>query len=189
MPQQADQLPDKIYACVGGGSNALGMFLPFLDYPQIELVGVEAGGKGVNTEQHAVRINKGSVGVAQGYKTYFRQNDDGQMLPTHSIAAGLDYIGISPILSYLADQKRIRFTHALDEEVLAAALLLIKKEGIIPALESSHAIAKVIEEAPKLSKDQVILFNLSGRGDKDIFNFAEAVHDQKWIEFLKSKII
>lgn len=186
MPVIASRLPDRIYACVGGGSNALGIFLPFLTDSTIELVGVEAGGKGVESGLHASRIGYGSVGVAQGYQTYFLQNDEGQMQPTHSISAGLDYIGISPILSYLADEKRVRFTNAKDEEVLEAALLCIKTEGIIPALESSHALAAIIKEAPLLSKDKILLWNLSGRGDKDIFNFADAVHDQKWIEFLQS---
>lgn len=188
MPQIANRLPDKIYACVGGGSNALGIFLPFLNQAGIEFIGVEAGGKGVESTEHAVRIGPGTVGVAQGYQTYFLQTDEGQMRPTHSIAAGLDYIGISPILSYLADEKQVRFTYALDKDVLSAAQLLIRKEGIIPALESSHALAAAFCEAPHLSKETIVLINLSGRGDKDIFNFAEAVQDTKWIEFLKKKI-
>jgi tryptophan synthase beta chain len=188
MPKIAGRLPDKIYACVGGGSNALGIFLPFVENADVELIGVEAGGKGLESGKHAIRIGPGSIGVAQGYKTYFLQNEEGQMQHTHSIAAGLDYIGISPILSCLADSKRVKFENACDEEVIEAAKLLIKKEGIIPALESSHAIAAVLREAPKMSKDEIILFNLSGRGDKDIFNFAEALDAKEWFAFLKSKV-
>lgn len=184
----ANRLPDKVYACVGGGSNAVGMFLAFLDDANVELVGVEAGGKGVETGRHAARFAGGEVGVAQGYKTYFLQNEEGQMLHTHSVSAGLDYIGVSPILSYLHDQERIRFEYAVDEEVIEAARLLIRQEGIIPALESSHAVAHAIKEAPKMGKDEIILVNLSGRGDKDIFNMAEALGDEKWNQFLKKKV-
>ncbi|MGK5091212.1 tryptophan synthase subunit beta [Deltaproteobacteria bacterium TL4] len=187
MQALTGRLPDRIYACVGGGSNACGMFIPFLDDDAVELVGVEAGGLGIETGKHAVRFAGGRVGVAQGYKTYFLQNEEGQMQPTHSIAAGLDYIGVSPILSYLHDLKRIRFESATDEEVVEAARLLIRKEGIIPALESSHALAGIFREAGALSKDQILLVNLSGRGDKDIFNMAEALSDKNWKEFLKKK--
>ena len=183
------KLPDRIYACVGGGSNASGIFLPFLDDNTVELVGVEAGGHGLESGEHAARFYGGTVGVAQGYKTYFFQDDEGQMMHTHSIAAGLDYIGVSPILSHLHDQKRIRFTAATDAAVISATKLLIRTEGIIPALESGHAFAAVIEEAPHIPDGTQVLINLSGRGDKDIFNIAEAVGDEKWQEFLKAKVM
>ena len=181
------KLPDRIYACVGGGSNASGIFLPFLDDNTVELVGVEAGGHGLESGEHAARFYGGTVGVAQGYKTYFFQDDEGQMMHTHSIAAGLDYIGVSPILSHLHDQKRIRFTAATDAAVISATKLLIRTEGIIPALESGHAFAAVVEEVPQIPDGTQVLINLSGRGDKDIFNIAEAVGDEKWQDFLKAK--
>ncbi|MBT5794038.1 MAG: tryptophan synthase subunit beta [Deltaproteobacteria bacterium] len=183
------KLPDKIYACVGGGSNASGVFLPFLEDTEVELVGVEAGGHGLDSGQHAARFSGGTVGVAQGYKTYFFQDDEGQMMHTHSIAAGLDYIGVSPILSHLHDQKRIRFTSAADDVVISATKLLMRTEGIIPALESAHAFAAVVEEAPDIPDGTQVLINLSGRGDKDIFNIAEAIGDEKWDEFLRTKAL
>ena len=179
--------PDRIYACVGGGSNASGMFIPYLEDKSVELIGVEAGGFGIDSGHHAARFSGGKVGVAQGYKTYFFQNNEGQMLNTHSIAAGLDYIGVSPILSHLYDKKRVRFTSAKDDAVVNATKLLIRTEGIIPALESSHAFAGVIDEADRIPKGSQVLINLSGRGDKDIFNIAEAICDEKWIEFLIKK--
>jgi len=187
MLKKNGRLPDRIYACVGGGSNASGIFLPFLDDKAVELIGVEAGGRGLESGEHAARFYGGTVGVAQGYKTYFFQDDEGQMLHTHSIAAGLDYIGVSPILSHLHDQKRIRFTAATDDAVISATKQLIRTEGIIPALESGHAFAAVIEEAPSIPDGTQVLINLSGRGDKDIFNIAEAIGDKKWQEFLKAK--
>ena len=187
MLKKNGRLPDRIYACVGGGSNASGIFLPFLDDKAVELIGVEAGGRGLESGEHAARFYGGTVGVAQGYKTYFFQDDEGQMLHTHSIAAGLDYIGVSPILSHLHDQKRIRFTAATDDAVISATKQLIRTEGIIPALESGHAFAAVIEEAPSIPDGTQVLINLYGRGDKDIFNIAEAIGDKKWQEFLKAK--
>ena len=187
MLDSTGKLPDLIYACVGGGSNASGIFLPFLDDESVELVGVEAGGKGVDTGSHAARFYSGNVGIAQGYKTYFFQDEEGQMLHTHSIAAGLDYIGVSPILSHLHDEKRIRFTATADDAVISATKHLIRTEGIIPALESSHAFASVIEEASHIPEGSQVLINLSGRGDKDIFNIAEAIGDKKWEEFLRQK--
>ena len=180
--------PDIIYACVGGGSNASGMFIPFLEDKSVELVGVEAGGRGLDSGEHAARFSGGTVGVAQGYKTYFFQDTEGQMLNTHSIAAGLDYIGVSPILSYLHDKKRVRFTFAKDDDVISATKLLIRTEGIIPALECSHAFAAVIAEANRIPDGSTVLINLSGRGDKDIFNIAEAIGDEKWMDFLRSKV-
>lgn len=189
MLSKVGRLPNRVYACVGGGSNALGIFQGFLGDPEVELVGVEAGGEGLESGRHASRLSSedGSVGVAQGYKTYFLQNDDGQMLETHSVAAGLDYIGVSPILASYHEQGRIRFEASTDKEVLEATRLTMKKEGIIPALESAHALACVFREAPQMSTDDVILVNLSGRGDKDIFTIADALGDESWKRFIATK--
>jgi len=187
MQEQAGRLPDRVYACVGGGSNASGIFLPFLEDEEVSLVGVEAGGHGIETGEHAARFAGGSVGIAQGYKTYFFQNTEGQMQHTHSIAAGLDYIGVSPILSHLHDQGRVRFCASDDDSVIEATKLLIRREGIIPALESSHAFAGLIGEADQIEDGEIILVNLSGRGDKDIFNIAEAMQDEKWQQFIREK--
>ncbi len=182
------RLPQRVYACVGGGSNALGLFTGFLDDP-VELVGVEAGGHGLDTGQHASRLcgADASVGVAQGYKTFFLQDGDGQMRETHSIAAGLDYVGVSPILAHLKELGRARFAVATDREVLEAADLVMRKEGLIPALESAHAFVQAFKEAPQLSKTDSIIINLSGRGDKDIFTIAEAFGDPGWKEFIQQK--
>ena len=182
------KLPARVYACVGGGSNALGIFSGFLDDP-VSLVGVEAGGEGLETGRHASRLasNDGSVGVAQGYKTWFLQDGDGQMKETYSVAAGLDYVGVSPILASYRERGRIRFEAATDSEVLDAMALTIRKEGLIPALESAHAFAWAFKEAPDLSGDDIILINQSGRGDKDIFTIADAFVDQKWQKFIQKK--
>jgi tryptophan synthase beta chain len=182
------RLPLRVYACVGGGSNALGIFSDFLADP-VELIGVEAGGQGLETGHHAARLasGDGSVGVAQGYKTYFLQDSDGQMKETHSVAAGLDYVGISPILAFLQKEGRVRFEATTDLEVLEALSLTIKKEGLIPALESAHAFAQAFKEAPHLSKEDIVLINMSGRGDKDIFTVADAFSDLEWREFIKEK--
>ncbi len=182
------KLPARIYACVGGGSNALGIFKSFLDDP-VDLVGVEAAGKGLETGQHASRLSSkdASVGVAQGYKTYFLQDDDGQMKETHSVAAGLDYVGVSPILANFAEKGRIRFEAATDKDVVDALSLTIQKEGLIPALESAHAFAQAFKEAPDMSREDIVLINQSGRGDKDIFTVADAFGDPKWQEFIKGK--
>jgi tryptophan synthase beta chain len=181
-------LPKRIYACVGGGSNALGIFKAFLDDP-VELVGVEAGGKGLTTGRHASRLasKDGSIGVAQGYKTFFLQDDDGQMKETHSVAAGLDYVGVSPILSALKEQGRIRVEAATDQEVIDALSLTLKKEGLIPALESAHAFVQAFKEAGRLGRDESIIINQSGRGDKDIFTIADAFDDPSWKEFIRDK--
>ena len=189
MLQRINRLPNRVYACVGGGSNALGIFSGFLADRDVELVGVEAGGEGLDTQKHASRLASahGSVGVAQGYKTYFLQNDDGQMLETHSVAAGLDYIGVSPILAAHYEQGSARFEAATNGEVLAAAQLTMKKEGIIPALESAHALACAFREAPSMTSDDVVLVNLSGRGDKDIFTIADAFGDETWKSFITEK--
>ena len=178
--------PARVYACVGGGSNAMGVFQGFLGDRDVELVGVEAGGRGLASGQHAARLCgvDASPGVAQGYKTMFLQNDDGQMLETHSVAAGLDYVGVSPILADLAEKGRVRFASATDEEVVAALDLTMRMEGIIPALESTHAFVQAFKEAPTLSRDEAIIINQSGRGDKDIFTIAHAFDDPSWKDFI-----
>jgi tryptophan synthase beta chain len=182
------RLPARVYACVGGGSNALGIFSAFLDDP-VDLVGVEAGGKGLQTAHHAARLasNAGTLGVAQGYKTYFLQNRDGQMKETHSVAAGLDYVGVSPILAAFREKSRVRFEATTDQEVLDALSLTLSKEGLVPALESAHAFAQAFKEVSDLSKDDVIIINQSGRGDKDIFTIADAFADPKWQRFIQEK--
>jgi tryptophan synthase beta chain len=187
--ERTGQLPKRVYACVGGGSNAMGIFSGFLDDPGVELVGVEAAGRGLDTHQHATRLSSpdASIGVAQGYKTYFLQNSDGQMNETHSVAAGLDYVGVSPILAAFHETRRARFAAATDAEVVAALKLTIRKEGLIPALESSHAFAQAFAEAPALRPEDVILINQSGRGDKDIFTIADAFKDPKWEAFIQKK--
>jgi tryptophan synthase beta chain len=183
-----DRLPTRVYACVGGGSNAMGIFSGFLD-DDVELVGVEAGGHGLESGEHASRLasDDASVGVAQGYKTFFLQDDDGQMKETHSVAAGLDYVGVSPILSHLKESGRVRFAAATDKEVVEALSLTIRKEGLIPALESTHAFVQAFKEAPKLTRDDVVVINQSGRGDKDIFTVADAFGDPKWKQFIRDK--
>ncbi len=183
-----NRLPGRVFACVGGGSNAMGLFSGFLEDP-VELVGVEAGGKGIDSGQHASRLcaADASVGVAQGYKTYFLQNSDGQMQETHSIAAGLDYVGVSPILSHFKEIGKARFEAATDQEVIAAMALTMRKEGLIPALESAHAFVQAFKEAPGMAADDIIIINQSGRGDKDIFTVADAFGDPAWEEFIKAK--
>lgn len=181
------KLPHSIIACVGGGSNAMGIFSPFVITPSVSLIGVEAGGKGSKAGQHASRFKGGSVGVVEGYKSYFLQDSDGQLQKTHSIAAGLDYPGIGPELAYLRDSGRVEFASASDTEAIEAVELLAKHEGIIPALESAHAVAEAVKRAPMLRKDHVIVVNLSGRGDKDLFILAKAFKDEKFREFLKQQ--
>ncbi len=186
--EETGRLPTRVYACVGGGSNAMGIFSGFLD-DDVELLGVEAGGRGLSTGDHAARLasEDASLGVAQGYKTYFLQDDDGQMKETHSVAAGLDYVGVSPILSHLHDTGRVKFAAATDDEVVDALSLTIKKEGLIPALESAHAFVQAFKDAPEMSRDDVIIINQSGRGDKDIFTVADAFDDPKWRQFIRDK--
>ncbi len=182
------KLPARVYACVGGGSNALGIFQGFLDDP-VELIGVEAGGAGIGTGRHASRLAgaDASAGVAQGYKTFFLQNADGQMRETHSVAAGLDYVGVSPVLADMRDRKRVRFEAATDDEVMEALALTVKTEGLIPALESAHAFARAFKEAPSWGTDDVVVINQSGRGDKDIFTVADAFADPAWRSFIAKK--
>ncbi len=184
---QIGRLPDEIVACVGGGSNAMGAFAAFLDDTDVTLVGVEAGGLSFEDGKHSVRLSHdtGETGIAQGYKTLFLQNEDGQLGDTHSIAAGLDYVGVSPILAYLSQQGRIVPESATDSEVTEAFSLLMKVEGIIPALESAHGLAGGFKRAPGMRPDQHIVINLSGRGDKDIFNIARAFPQAEWTGFLQ----
>lgn len=167
------KLPDQAIACVGGGSNAMGLFAGFLKDPSVKLVGVEAGGKGVATGEHAASINGGRVGVLHGSKTYLLQTPSGQIIDTYSVSAGLDYPGVGPEHAYLADMKRAEYTVINDDEAIAAFDALCRFEGIIPALESSHAVAEAIKRAPKLPKESVLLVNLSGRGDKDMHSVME----------------
>ncbi|TPV93751.1 MAG: tryptophan synthase subunit beta [Myxococcales bacterium FL481] len=189
MLREKGRLPHRVYACVGGGSNAMGIFSGFLDDHEVDLVGVEAAGEGVDTGAHAARLasTDAQVGVAQGYKTYFLQDRDGQMRHTHSVAAGLDYVGVSPILADLHERGRVRFESATDREVVDALALTVRKEGLIPALESSHAFAGAFREASRMRSDEVVLINQSGRGDKDIFTVADAFDDPKWRQFIIEK--
>ena len=167
--------PDLLVACVGGGSNAIGLFHPFLDDPEVEIHGVEAAGEGVDTERHAATISKGSPGVLHGARSYLLQNRDGQVVEAHSISAGLDYPGVGPEHAWLKDEGRVKYFSATDKEALEAFVLLSKLEGIIPALEPAHAIAHVIRVAPQMEKDKVVVVGLSGRGDKDVFTAAAAL--------------
>ncbi len=187
--EQTGRLPRCVYACVGGGSNAMGIFSGFLDAEGVELVGVEAAGRGLSTGEHASRLasEDASPGVAQGYKTFFLQDGDGQMRETHSIAAGLDYVGVSPILAHLKQTGRVRFEAATDTEVVDALSLAMRLEGLIPALESSHAFVQAFKDAPALAPEDVIVINQSGRGDKDIFTVADAFGDPGWRQFIRDK--
>jgi tryptophan synthase beta chain len=165
------RLPDVVVACVGGGSNAIGIFHPFLEHEQVRLVGVEAGGRGIENGEHAARFadpKLGRLGVLQGTKSYVLQDEDGQIALTHSISAGLDYASIGPEHAWLRDLGRTEYTYATDDEALEGVKLLSRFEGIIPALESAHAVAHLVKLAPTMRKDEIILVNLSGRGDKDL---------------------
>jgi tryptophan synthase beta chain len=165
------RLPDLLVACVGGGSNAIGLFHPFLDDSQVKMIGVEAGGQGIAGGRHAARFSdaeRGRIGVFQGTRSFVLQTADGQIMETHSVSAGLDYPSVGPEHALLRDQKRVEYTFATDEEALAAFHVLCELEGIIPALESSHAVAEAIKRAPALPKDSILIINLSGRGDKDL---------------------
>lgn len=171
MLMDAGRLPDTVIACVGGGSNAIGVFSGFVEDAGVELIGVEAGGSGIASGKHAARFGdpeKARVGVIHGTRTYVLQDEDGQIAETHSVSAGLDYAAVGPEHAMMRDNERAFYTSATDEEALSAFQILCHTEGIIPALESSHAIAEVIKKAPTMRKDQVILVNLSGRGDKDL---------------------
>ncbi len=189
IKEQAGKLPDYCIACVGGGSNSIGLFHEFIEDKDVELIGVEAGGLGVEANDHAARFagKNSGIGIFQGYKSYVLQTEEGQIDKTHSVSAGLDYAGIGPEHSHLYDTGRVKYTYALDEDVIKALKLSMQEEGIIPALESSHAFAHAFKLAPTLSKDKVIVVNQSGRGDKDIFIIAEALKDKKWKDFLKTQ--
>jgi tryptophan synthase beta chain len=173
------RLPDELIACVGGGSNAIGLFYDFLHEISVELIGVEAGGRAIKQGEHAARFETGHLGVLQGCKTYILQNKDGQIDSTHSVSAGLDYAAVGPEHAYYRDRGRIEYTYAMDDEVLAAFQLCAKLEGIIPALESSHALACALKRAAKLPKDKIIIVNLSGRGDKDVQQAAALIAQRK----------
>jgi len=166
--EKEGKLPKAVVACVGGGSNAMGIFYPFVEDEGVRLVGVEAGGLGLETGKHSASINAGQVGVLHGMKSFFLQDEEGQILTTHSISAGLDYPGVGPEHAYLFESGRAEYFYATDQEALEGFKLLSRLEGIIPALEPAHAVLKVVEIAGKLSKDDVVIFNLSGRGDKDM---------------------
>ena len=168
-----NQLPDALVACIGGGSNSMGLFHQFLKDESVKMYGVEAAGKGLETQEHAASINKGSVAVLHGNKTYFLQDGDGQIKDAHSISAGLDYPGIGPEHAYLHDLGRVNYVEATDKEAMESFQLLCKLEGIIPAIESSHAISYACKLAKTMDKDKVIIVNLSGRGDKDINTAAD----------------
>jgi tryptophan synthase beta chain len=171
--EKEKRLPDLLVACVGGGSNAMGLFYPFLDDAPVKMVGVEAGGEGIAAGKHAARFQGGSLGVLQGTRSYLLQDEYGQIQLTHSVSAGLDYAAVGPEHAWLRDQGRVEYTYATDDQALEAFMKLARLEGIIPALESAHAIAEVIQCAPRLGKDKLVIVNLSGRGDKDVSQVAE----------------
>jgi len=183
------RLPDYLIACVGGGSNALGLFNAFFEDEQVKMIGVEAGGQGVKEKgKHAARLqNTGKLGVVEGYKSYFIQNNDGQIESTDSIAAGLDYAGIGPEHALLFKKNRVHYAFATNDEVINAFKLLAKTEGIFPALESAHAVAEAIKLAPTLDKEKIIVVNISGRGDKDIFIVAKQFGDNSWKKYLQKQ--
>jgi tryptophan synthase beta chain len=174
MMELEGRLPDAIVACIGGGSNAIGIFHPFLDDKEVAIYGVEAGGHGLDVENgHAASMSGGRPGVLHGNRTYLLQDADGQILEGHSISAGLDYPGVGPEHSWLKDNGRVTYVPATDREALDAFQLLTRVEGIIPALESAHALAYVAKLAPTMAKDKLLVVNLSGRGDKDVFTVAQ----------------
>ena len=173
--EKEKRLPDLLVACVGGGSNAIGLFYAFLEDPSVKMLGIEAGGEGIVPNRHAARFQGGSLGVLQGTQSYILQDEFGQIQLTHSVSAGLDYAAVGPEHAWLRDQGRVDYGFATDEQALAAFMRLARLEGIIPALESAHAIAAVIERAPQMAKDRLIIANLSGRGDKDVSQVAEMV--------------
>ena len=171
--EKEGRLPDLLIACLGGGSNALGLFYPFLDDLDVSMIAVEAGGKGINTNRTAASINKGSIGVLHGMKSYMLQDKDGQIEESHSISSGLDYVSLGPEHSFLFEEKRVAYEVINDDECLKAFQLCCKLEGIIPALEPAHALAHLIKIAPKRKKDEICIMNMCGRGDKDIFTVAK----------------
>ena len=170
-----NQLPDCLVACIGGGSNSMGLFHPFLDESSVRIIGVEAAGKGIDTNMHAASITGGVPGVLHGNRTYLLQTDDGQIIDAHSISAGLDYPGIGPEHSWLNDTGRVEYVSVTDDEALEAFQLCCRMEGIIPALEPAHALAHVVKIAKEFDKDQILVMNMCGRGDKDVFSVADAL--------------
>lgn len=175
--EKEERLPDELVACVGGGSNAIGLFHAFLNDKGVRMVGVEAGGEGIRAGKHAARFQKGgSLGVLQGTRTFVLQDDDGQIMLTHSVSAGLDYAAVGPEHSHLRDLKRASYTYATDDEALEAAKFCSRIEGIIPALESAHAVAYVMKNAKKIGRDAIVIVNLSGRGDKDVSQMAQLLN-------------
>ena len=177
--EKEGRLPDYVIACVGGGSNAIGAFSQYVADEEVKLVGVEAAGHGLDTDKHAATMTKGSVGIVDGMKTYAVFGEDGNVAPVYSISAGLDYPGVGPEHAFFKDSGRVEYVAATDEEAVKALLLLSKTEGIIPAIESSHAIAEAVKRAPKLSKDEIIIINVSGRGDKDVAAIADYLEAKK----------
>jgi tryptophan synthase beta chain len=176
--EKEGRLPNLLIACVGGGSNSIGLFYDFLDDESVKMVGVEAAGYGIHTGKHAARFEGGTLGVLQGTYSYVLQDDNGQIMLTHSVSAGLDYASIGPEHSYLRDRKRVEYTYATDEEALKAFQMLSELEGIIPALESAHAVAYAAVAAPKMGKDDIIIINMSGRGDKDVQQASKFIGDK-----------
>ena len=177
--EKEGRLPDYVIACVGGGSNAIGAFSQYVADEEVKLVGVEAAGHGLDTDKHAATMTKGSVGIVDGMKTYAVFGEDGNVAPVYSISAGLDYPGVGPEHAFFKDSGRVEYVAATDEEAVQALLLLSKTEGIIPAIESSHAIAEAVKRAPKLSKDEIVIINVSGRGDKDVAAIADYLEAKK----------
>src|SRR5688500_408535 len=173
--EKEERLPDLLLACVGGGSNAIGLFFAFLNDTNVKMIGVEAGGEGIVSGKHAARFQGGSLGVLQGTQSYLLQDEFGQIQLTHSVSAGLDYAAVGPEHAWLRDQNRVEYSYATDEQALDALTRLARLEGIIPALESSHAIAEAIRRTPKMSEDQTVIINLSGRGDKDVSQVANLI--------------
>jgi len=171
--EEEGRLPDKVFACVGGGSNSIGMFYPFIEDKSVELIGVEAAGHGIQTGEHASAFAEGRTGILHGMKTYILQDDDGLIKTAYSISAGLDYPGVGPEHSYLKDSGRVLYTSVTDDESIEAFKILCRYEGIMPAIESAHALAQALKEAPEMGKDKIIVVNLSGRGDKDVHTVAK----------------
>jgi tryptophan synthase beta chain len=173
--EKEERLPDLLIACVGGGSNAIGLFYPFLEDAGVKMIGVEAGGRGIRPGEHAARFHGGSLGVLQGTRSYILQDAHGQIEGTHSVSAGLDYAAVGPEHAWLHDQQRVEYTYATDDQALGAFMKLARLEGIIPALESAHALAEAMQRAPALPKEAILIVNLSGRGDKDVAQVAPKV--------------
>jgi tryptophan synthase beta chain len=173
MQELAGRQPDAVLACVGGGSNAMGIFYPYISHSNVRLIGVEAAGEGLETGKHAASLCAGKPGVLHGNRTYLLQDANGQIVETHSVSAGLDYPGVGPEHAWLKDSKRAEYVAVTDDEALAAFHELCRSEGIIPALESAHAVAQAMKMAPSMKKDAILLVNLSGRGDKDMHTVAE----------------